>query len=79
MDFFKIFTISFMILILYYLNQNKIITENFDSSSNCVDDWNAINQLGQISRQLMAGGVTVPGALTVTTTLKAGATTLDSL
>jgi len=70
MDLFKILTLVFMIAIIYkiYLMDK---TENFASTSaplnppTLIDDWNSINQLAQVSRQLMAGGVTVPGGLNI--------------
>jgi len=66
MDLFKIIVIIFMIFVFYKLYQNDILTENFQSSnSNLVDDWNAINQLAQLSKKLMAGGLTIPGSLKV--------------
>ena len=55
-----------MIFVLYKLYQNDVISENFQAtSSTSVEDWNAVNQLAQISRQLMTGTLTVPGGLTV--------------
>ena len=55
-----------MLYVLYKFNKNDIMSENFESSTNSIDDWNAINQLAQISRQLMNNGtITNPGNLTV--------------
>ena len=69
MDYFKIFTIIFMIFIAYklYLIEAKSV-EPFEGAQQTlggVDDTNSINTLAQISKQLMAGGVTVPGNMTV--------------
>jgi len=64
MDFFKIFTLIFMIILFYkvFLMDN---TEGFESTTpSLIDDWNAVNQLAQISKKLMAGGLTIPGTLT---------------
>jgi len=68
MDYFKIFTIIFMIFIAYklYLIEAKSFEGFADAPAQSiggVDDTNAINTLAQISKQLMAGGVTVPGAI----------------
>ena len=71
MDYFKIIVIIFMIFALYKFYQNDIISENFESTPSVADDWNAVNQLAQISRQLMNGTLTVPGGLSVTGALKA--------
>jgi hypothetical protein len=69
MDYFKIFTIIFMIFIAYKLCliEAKSV-EPFEGSQQSlggVDDTNAINTLAQIAKNLMAGGVTVPGNMTV--------------
>jgi hypothetical protein len=72
MDYFKILTIIFMITMCYKIFlMDTTISENFDATPTLVDDWNAINQLAQISRQLMTGTLTVPGVLSVTNILKA--------
>ena len=65
MDYFKIIVIIFMIFVLYKLYQNDVINENFESTPSVADDWTAVNQLAQISRQLMNGSLTVPGGLTI--------------
>jgi len=75
MDLFKILTLV-LIIILFYKNFIIDNTENFASTSaplnppTLIDDWNAINQLAQVSRQLMAGGVTVPSGLNIMGKLK---------
>jgi hypothetical protein len=67
MDYFKIITILFMIIIIYqiYLMNCRFNSiEGFEGSAQSlggVDDTNAINTLAQIAKNLMAGGVTVPG------------------
>ena len=66
MDYFKIFTIIFMIFITYKLYFNESKLEGFEGTQQSlggVDDTNAINTLAQIAKNLMAGGVTVPGAI----------------
>jgi hypothetical protein len=64
MDYFKIITIIFMIVVSYKIFlMDSTINENFEATPTIVDDWNAINQLAQISKQLMKGGLTIPGAL----------------
>ena len=78
-----------MIVICYKIFlMDGTISENFESIPSIADDWNAVNQLAQISRQLMNGTLTVPGGLTVSgtitgTTLNIGSTnvgtTLSSL
>jgi len=71
MDYFKIITILFMIIIIYqiYLMNCRFNSiEGFEGSAQSlggVDDTNAINTLAQIAKNLMAGGVTVPGNMTV--------------
>ena len=72
MDTFKIISIIFMMIMIYQifvLNQAvfKDKVEGFADapvqSIGGVDDTNAINTLAQIAKNLMAGGVTVPGAI----------------
>jgi len=70
MDYFKVFTIIFMIFITYLLCNiySDKIKESFaeaEQSIGGVDDANAINTLAQLAKQLMAGGATVPGNLSV--------------
>jgi hypothetical protein len=71
MDYFKIFTIIFMIIMTYlmfkiYLEKcNKEGFEGAQQSLGGVDDTNAINTLAQIAKQLMTGGVTVPGNINI--------------
>ena len=71
MDYFKIFNIVFMIFttyLLYKLYADKCYREDFEGTAQSVggvDDTNAINTLAQIAKNLMAGGVTVPGNMTV--------------
>jgi len=74
MDYFKIIELLLFLFILYKLYQNDINKENFESTTNSVDDWTAVNQLAQISKQLMLGGLTVPGALSITGDLTAKGT-----
>jgi len=72
MDYFKIFNIVFMIFttyLLYKLYADKCYKEGFEGTQQSlggVDDTNAINTLAQIAKNLMTGGVTVPGAMNVT-------------
>jgi hypothetical protein len=70
MDYFKVFTIIFMIFITYLLLKiyDDKIKESFaetEQSIGGIDDQNAINTLAQLAKQLMAGGATVPGNLSV--------------
>jgi hypothetical protein len=68
-----------MIFNTYLLYTNSLTTESFESTSSSPDDWNAINQLAQMSRQLMAGGLTVPGSLTISgTALNIGTTNVGT-
>jgi hypothetical protein len=67
MDYFKIIILILLILLSYkvFFIDNKV-SESFESTSTTlIDDWNAINQLAQISKKLMAGGLTIPGNLNV--------------
>ena len=63
------YLIILVILATIYYIQSKLLIEGFEAapaqSLGGVDDTNAINTLAQISKQLMAGGVTVPGNMTV--------------
>jgi len=70
MDYFKVFTIIFMIIITYLLYNIYCdkIKENFaeaEQSIGGVDDTNSINTLAQLARKLLDGGATVPGNLTI--------------
>jgi hypothetical protein len=71
MDTFKIIVIVFMIFttyLLYKLYADKYYREDFEGTAQNVggvDDTNAINTLAQIAKNLMAGGVTVPGNMIV--------------
>ena len=71
MDYFKIFTIIFMIVMTYLMYKiylEKCNKEGFEGTAQSlggVDDTNAINTLAQIAKNLMAGGVTVPGNINV--------------
>ena len=66
-DYFKLITLIFMIVMCYKIFlMDGTISENFESTPSIADDWNAVNQLAQISRQLMTGTLTVPGSLTIT-------------
>ena len=69
MDYFKIFTIILLIIILckLYLLELKDI-ERFNNAEQLiggVDDANSINTLAQLARKLIDGGATVPGNLTI--------------
>ena len=65
-----------IIILVIYCIQNNI--DNFESipltnqSLTGIDDANAINTLAQISTQLMAGGLTVPGNMNITGKLTVG-------
>jgi hypothetical protein len=65
----KIIYILNLFLILYIIYRefcNKKGIENFENVTlGSADDQNAINKLAQIATQLMAGGVTIPGNMTV--------------
>jgi hypothetical protein len=73
MDTFKIICIIFMIIVIYQIYQINCVVfkdkfEGFEGTTQSlggVDDTNAINTLAQIAKNLMAGGVTVPGNMTV--------------
>ena len=64
-----------LVLAIYYCYTHEkfteIITEKFESGGVGTDTTKAITDLGNIAKQLLAGGATVPGNLTVngTTTL----------
>jgi hypothetical protein len=72
----KIIIILVILGLLYYIYTQLQINETFENvpvqSVGGVDDTNAINTLAQISKQLMAGGVTVPGNMTVQGGLNGG-------
>ena len=84
MDYFKIITLIFMIVMCYKVFlMDGTISENFESTPSIADDWNAVKQLAEISRQLMSGTLTVPGGLTVSgtitgTTLNIGSTNVGT-
>jgi hypothetical protein len=63
------YIIILVILATIYYIQSKLLIEDFADvpaqSLGGVDDTNAINTLAQISKQLMAGGITVPGNIIV--------------
>ena len=68
MDYFKIFTLIFMIFILYKLYLNEVKIEGFEGTTQSlggVDDANSINTLAQIARKLMDKGLTVPGDMNI--------------
>jgi hypothetical protein len=72
MDTFKIIVIIFLIMLSYQVYVlNKIFYESLETFSTAeqsiggIDDANAINTLAQLAKQLMAGGATVPGNLSV--------------
>ena len=55
----------FLVLAIYYCYTHESFTENFESGSVGTDTTTAITNLGKIAAQLLAGGATVPGNLTV--------------
>jgi len=63
------YIIILVILATIYYIQSKLLIEGFEAapaqSLGGVDDTNAINTLAQISKQLMAGGITVPGNIII--------------
>ena len=72
MDTFKIIVIIFLMILTYQIYQLNCTvykdTEGFEGAQQSlggVDDTNAINTLAQIAKNLMAGGVTVPGNMRV--------------
>jgi hypothetical protein len=73
MDTFKIISIIFMMIMIYQIYVlNKAVfkdkVEGFEAAQQSlggVDDTNAINTLAQIAKNLMAGGVTIPGNINV--------------
>jgi hypothetical protein len=73
MDTFKIIVIIFLMILTYQIYQLNctVYKDNFEGfegaqqSVGGVDDTNAINTLAQIAKNLMAGGVTVPGNMRV--------------
>ena len=69
MDFQKILNIILIIIVIYFICRDFLkepMTENFENINiGSADDLNAINKLAQIASQLMAGGITVPGNMTV--------------
>jgi hypothetical protein len=73
MDTFKIIVIIFLMILTYQIYQLNctVYKDNFEGfegaqqSVGGVDDTNAINTLAQIAKNLMAGGVTVPGNMNV--------------
>ena len=77
MDTFKIISIIFMMIVIYQIYQINCVVfkdkvEGFEGTTQSlggVDDTNAINTLAQIAKNLMAGGITVPGNMAVTGTM----------
>jgi len=70
METFKIIVIIFLILLTYQIYQLNctVYKEGFEGTPQSVggiDDSNSINTLAQISKQLMTGGLTVPGNMNV--------------
>jgi hypothetical protein len=65
----KYLIILVLLASIYYIQNKLKDTEGFADapaqSLGGVDDTNAINTLAQIAKQLMAGGVTVPGSMTL--------------
>jgi len=71
METFKIISIIFMMIVIYQIYQLNcvVFNEGFEGATQSiagVDDTNAINTLAQIAKNLMAGGLTVPGNMNVT-------------
>jgi hypothetical protein len=74
MDTFKIICIIFMMIVIYqiYVLNKAVFKDKFEgfegttqNVTSGIDDTNAINTLAQIAKNLMAGGVTVPGNMTL--------------
>ena len=65
----KYIIILVLLASIYYIQNNLKTSEDFENvpaqSLGGVDDTNAINTLAQISKQLMAGGITVPGNIII--------------
>jgi len=77
MDLFKILTLI-LFIVLFYKNFIMNNTEGFESTApSLIDDWNAVNQLAQISKKLMAGGLTIPGTLSATSLTSTNLTTTN--
>jgi hypothetical protein len=80
MDTFKIIVIIFLMILTYQIYQLNctVYKDNFEGfegvqqSLGGVDDTNAINTLAQIAKNLMAGGVTIPGNMTIQGGLNGG-------
>ncbi len=74
MDFQKILNIILIIIVIYFIYRDFLkepMTENFENITlGSADDQNAINKLAQISNDLLKGGVTVPGNMTVQGNIK---------
>lgn len=78
MDYFKIITLIFMIVITYKIFFMDNVTEGF-ADSNTLDDWHAINALAQIANTLMANDtITLPGQLKVSSLSTSGTVTVGS-
>ena len=73
----KYIIILVILATIYFIQNNLKTTEGFETTTSQsvfgVDDLNAVNTLAQISRQLMSGGLTVPGNMIVN-----GKTTINS-
>ena len=73
MDTFKIIVIIFLMILTYQIYQINCVVfkdkvEGFEGTTQSVygiDDTNAINTLAQIAKNLLAGGVTVPGNMNI--------------
>jgi len=74
MDTFKIISIIFMMIMIYqiYVLNQAVFKDKVEGFADApvqsiggVDDTNAINTLAQIAKNLMAGGVTVPGNINI--------------
>ena len=72
----KYIIILVLLASIYYIQNKLKDTEGFEAvptqSLGGVDDTNAINTLAQISKQLMVGGITVPGNMRVQGDLSTG-------
>jgi len=80
MDTFKIIVIIFLMILTYQIYQINCVVfkdkvEGFEGTTQSVygiDDTNAINTLAQIAKNLLAGGVTVPGNMRVNGDISTG-------
>jgi hypothetical protein len=74
----KYIIILVLLASIYYIQNKLKETEGFEgttqNTTSGIDDTNAINTLAQIAKNLMAGGVTVPGNITVKGSIATGDT-----